>query len=159
MLGLQAGAVSWLRPAQVNVHQQLKSVTGRSPYLAPLKTPASRRVVPLPAFAKDALDRHLARQEPSDLVFCNAKGLPWRRGSFNEIVWKPALAAADLPAELGFHSLRHTYASGLIAEGLHPRVIMARLGHASIEETMNTYGHLFPDSLEQTTDAVQRLFG
>lgn len=66
---------------------------------------------------------------------------------------------AGLPHELGFHCLRHTYAGGLIAGGLHPRVIMARLGHASIEETMNTYGHLFPDSLEQTTEALDRLFG
>lgn len=75
------------------------------------------------------------------------------------LVWKPALEAAGLPAALGFHCLRHTYASGLIAEGLHPRVVMARLGHASIEETMNTYGHLFPDSLEKTTAALDRLFG
>jgi integrase len=46
-----------------------------------------------------------------------------------------ALAAADLPMTFGIHCLRHTYASGLISAGLHPPVVMARLGHASIEET------------------------
>jgi len=56
-------------------------------------------------------------------------------------------------------ALRHTYASGLIAQGLHPRVIQARLGHASISETMDTYGHLFPDSDAETADALDRLFG
>jgi integrase len=159
LLGLQVSAVSWLRPPQVSVHAQLKTVTGRPPYLAPPKTRASQRVIPLPAFARDALAAHLSAAPSSGLVFLNRRGNPWRRGLFNETVWKPALSAAGLPATLGFHCLRHTYASGLIAEGLHPRVVMARLGHASIEETMNTYGHLFPDSLEQTTTALDRLFG
>ena len=159
LLGLQVSAISWLRPCQVSVHTQLKTVTGKPPYLAPPKTRASRRVVPLPAFARDALAAHLADEPTDGLVFRNRRGHPWRRGSFNDAVWKPALTAAGLPSALGFHCLRHTYASGLIAEGLHPRVVMARLGHASIEETMNTYGHLFPDSLEQTTSALDRLFG
>ena len=52
-----------------------------------------------------------------------------------------------LPAEEhGFHDLRHFFASTLIAANLNPKVIQARLGHATIAETMDTYGHLFPDS-------------
>ena len=47
-----------------------------------------------------------------------------------------------------FHDLRHFYASTLIAANLNPKVIQARLGHATISETMDTYGHLFPDSEE-----------
>jgi integrase len=46
-----------------------------------------------------------------------------------------------------------------ISEGLHPRVIQARLGHRSIVETMDTYGHLFPDQNDETTAALDRLFG
>ena len=42
-----------------------------------------------------------------------------------------------------FHDLRHFYASTLIAANLNPKVIQARLGHATITETMDTYGHLF----------------
>ena len=45
-----------------------------------------------------------------------------------------------------FHDLRHFYASTLIAANLNPKAIRARLGHASITETMDTYGHLFPDA-------------
>ena len=37
-------------------------------------------------------------------------------------------------------------ASTLIAAILNPKVIQARLGHATIKETMDTYGHLFPES-------------
>nr|WP_127935191.1 tyrosine-type recombinase/integrase [Nonomuraea polychroma] len=42
-------------------------------------------------------------------------------------------------------NLRHFYASGLIKANLNPKVIQTRLGHATIAETMDTYGHLFPD--------------
>jgi integrase len=40
----------------------------------------------------------------------------------------------------------HFYTSTLIAANLNPKVTEARLGHASITETMDIYGHLFPDS-------------
>ena len=43
------------------------------------------------------------------------------------------------PVGTRFHHLRHFYASGLIAANLNPKVIQARLGHASITETMDTY--------------------
>jgi integrase len=54
--------------------------------------------------------------------------------------------------------LRHTYASALIAAGVHVRVVQARLGHASIVETMDTYGHLVPDADEQTRSAMERAY-
>ena len=92
-------------------------------------------------------------------MFANRRGGIWRRGSFNDSVWKPALRRAGLDERFGFHALRHTYASGLIAENVHPRVIQARLGDESIVETMDTYGHLFPDGRDETTTALDRIFG
>jgi hypothetical protein len=46
------------------------------------------------------------------------------------------------------------YASALIAANLNPKVIQARLGHATIAETMDTYGHLFSDSDDLGRGAV-----
>lgn len=77
-----------------------------------------------------------------------------RRGAFNESVWTPTLEWAGLPRAYGFHSLCHTCASSLISQGLHSRVIQARLGHTSIVETMDTYGHLFPDANDESTRAL-----
>jgi integrase len=54
--------------------------------------------------------------------------------------------ATGLPRSTRYHDLRHFYASALIAANLNPKMIQARLGHATIAETMDTYGHLFPDS-------------
>ena len=41
-----------------------------------------------------------------------------------------------------FAGPRHSHAALLIAEGIHPKVLPVRLGHASITTTLDTYGHL-----------------
>ena len=143
---------------ELSVEQQCRVVPGGPKEITPeLKTQASRRVLPLPQFVVTALARHveLYGLGPEQTVFFSPRGGLWRRGSFNETVWKPALMRAGLPRQYGFHALRHTYASSLISAGLHPRVIQARLGHKSIVETMDTYGHLFPDANEETTRVLE----
>jgi integrase len=147
---------------ELSVEQQCRGVPGGPPEItAELKTAASRRVLPLPQFVVTALARQIELYGlgPQQTVFFSPRGRLWRRGSFNETVWKPALERAGLPREYGFHALRHTYASSLISAGLHPRVIQARLGHKSIVETMDTYGHLFPDANEETTRALDAHYG
>ena len=67
--------------------------------------------------------------------------------------WREAVASAELPAGTRFHDLRHFYASTLIAANLNPKVIQTRLGHATITETMDTYGnsqelHLMGENLQ-----------
>jgi len=56
------------------------------------------------------------------------------------------VVGVGLPNGTRFHDLRHFYESTLIAGGLHRKAIQARLGHATITETMDVYGHLFPDA-------------
>ena len=58
-----------------------------------------------------------------------------------------------------FYDLRHTHASLLIAEGVHPKKIAERLGHSSIKLTMDLYGHLFEGSDKESADRMQKLFG
>ena len=53
-----------------------------------------------------------------------------------------------------FHDLRHYFASLLIAAGLDVKVVQTRLRHASATTTLNTYGHLWPDSDESSRAAV-----
>jgi integrase len=52
-----------------------------------------------------------------------------------------ALAAVGLPAGTRFHELRHFYASLLIDAGESVKVVQSRLGHATAEETLNTYSN------------------
>lgn len=53
------------------------------------------------------------------------------------------LAKAGLP-KLRFHDLRHTCATLLLAQGVHPRLVMEILGHSQIAVTMNIYSHVIP---------------
>jgi hypothetical protein len=59
-----------------------------------------------------------------------------------------------LPEGFRFHDLRHFYASLLINKGLDVKVVQARLRHASAKTTLDTYGHLWPDSDETTRAAI-----
>ncbi len=45
-----------------------------------------------------------------------------------------------------FHDLRHSFASLLIEQGAHVKYISEQLGHASVQTTLDRYGHLFDQS-------------
>jgi integrase len=61
---------------------------------------------------------------------------------------------------LGGPDLRHSYASLLIAQGEHPRLIAEQLGHASVQITLDRHGHLMPGSYDHAGDRLEAaLFG
>jgi integrase len=137
------------------VDQQLVTVPGQEPFLAPPKTAASMRTVPLPQIVLDALAAHLALCPTDGLVFVNEGGRPIRRTAFGS-AWRAAVAAAGASAGTGFHDLRHFYASLLIRHGESVKVVQARLGHASAAETLDCYSHLWPDSEDLTRRPLTR---
>jgi integrase len=80
--------------------------------------------------------------------------LPAGRDAPPECLNRCADPAHRIPVGTRFHDLRHFYASALIAANLNPKVIQARLGHATLAETMDTYRHLFPDAEDLGRTAV-----
>jgi integrase len=152
--GLTVPRVDFLR-RRVHVHEQAQAGE-----FAPLKTKASRRMIPADDWVLAAVTTHLQRfgPGPSGVVVTNAAGRIAQRNSFGDR-WRAAVKAAALPPGTRYHDLRHFYASALIAANLNPKVIQARLGHASITETMDTYGHLFPDSEDLGRGAVEAALG
>jgi integrase len=155
-LGLTVDRVDFLRRT-VTVNRQLVTVPGREPFLAPPKTSASVRAIPLPQIVLDALAAHLAAFPTDELVFVNERGHPIRRTAFGSR-WRAAVVTAGAPSGTGFHDLRHFYASLLIRHGESVKVVQARLGHASASETLDTYSHLWPDSEDRTRTAVDEAF-
>ena len=95
---------------------------------------------------------------PGGLLVTNRLGAPVRRSSFGEF-WRMAVESCDLPTGTRFHDQRHFYASALIRAGLHPKAIQSQLRHATISETMDTYGHLFPDAEDHGRGALDSLLG
>jgi len=155
--GLSVDRVDFIRRT-LHVDRQLVKVTGRAPFFGPPKTAASVRTIPLPQVVVEALSAHLAQYGagPDGLLF-QLDGLPIRRSSFFQRVWRPALKAAGLPRDTHFHALRHYYASLLIRHGESIKTVQARLGHASATETLDTYSHLWPDSDDRTRQAVDEV--
>ena len=81
--------------------------------------PSSGSVAPAPPHGEvvvDALAAHSAAFPTDDLVFLNERGQPIRRSQFGHL-WRAAVEAAGAPNGIGFHDLRHYYASLLIQHG------------------------------------------
>ena len=54
------------------------------------------------------------------------------------------LAARAGVRPIRFHDGRHTHASLMLKQGVHPKIVQERLGHASIQITLDTYSHVAP---------------
>ncbi len=124
---------------------------------------SSRRMVNLPQVILSELLEHRRRQDEeralagtrwkdTGFVFTTTIGTPLEprniTRAFSEII-----QAAELP-RVRIHDLRHTAATLLLAQGVHPRVVMELLGHSQIAVTMNTYSHVVPALRKDAADKM-----
>jgi integrase len=58
-----------------------------------------------------------------------------------------------------FHDLRHTHATLMLGEGVHPKIVSERLGHATIGITLDTYSHVLPNLQEESARKLDALLG
>ena len=119
------------------------------------KTEKSRRSVMLSGPAVEALVHHRKAQDAqrtemanlweddNDLVFRSTTGSPLQRHNLVTRSFKPLLKRAGLP-DMTFHGLRHTAASLLFSQNVHPKVVQEMLGHSDISMTLNIYSHMIP---------------
>ena len=165
LLGLRWDDVD-LGASKLVVRRALQRQNEAGPVFVEPKTGRSRRAIVLSRRAALALREHRARQRErrlaagpawraQRLVFCNTTGGPadpsWQRAVFYE-----ALNRAGLPA-IRFHDLRHTAATLLLAQGVHPKVVSEMLGHATITLTLDTYSHLLPVMHQQAAAAMDAI--
>src|SRR3954452_10087110 len=137
--------MSWRPSASVTTHDCMRATI--QPGLSP--TP-----VPIPEPLALALSAHVA-EWGSKTVLVNELGRQLAPRSLEDAVQKARAKVASLPPNFRFHDLRHYFASLLIAGGSDVKVVQARLRHASAKTTLDTYGHLWPDSDESTRAVVQ----
>lgn len=160
LFGLTSDRIDFLRRT-LRVDQQLVRIRGVGVELAPLKTQASYRTIPLGQVVLDALAVHMAEYPPHPelgLVFTNELGAPIQQHPF-AAVWAGARDRAGLPVWATPHSLRHYFASVLIRAGASVKVVQARLGHSSAKTTLDVYGHLFADEEDRTRAAIDAELG
>lgn len=119
------------------------------------KSDASVRRVPMSRELHETLQQHLLTvpENPYELVFCTKQGTPLDPGNVVRREFKPALTRAGLRS-IRFHDLRHSFVAMLLELDINLKIIQELVGHASIQTTMDIYGHLLPETKQQ---AVQRI--
>lgn len=131
--------------------------TPARPVFYPPKTRAGNREIPIPAELASALRRWKLACPKSelDLVFPSKTGSPVFRSIVLRGALYPALRRAGL-RQVGWHSLRHSYATSLITAGVPVNQVSAYLGHANSAITLRVYCHFFRNS---DASAIDRVFG
>lgn len=134
------------RPEPASLHRRL-ALTYRQSAVTALREHRVRQLQ----------DRLLAgsRWVDTSYVFTSSVGTPLD-GSNVTNRFHSHLEAAGLPRQR-FHDLRHACASFLLAQGVHPRVVMEILGHSQIALTMNLYSHVVPELQREAANSMDAL--
>lgn len=150
-----------------------KSNRGKATVQEWTKTKSSRRTVRLTDYTIRALREHRDRQafirkaagdtwQEHDLIVSTRFGTPINPAnvtrSFDRITALTKLADGRPVTKITPHGLRHTCATLLMREGVHPKIVSERLGHASITITLDLYSHAVPDDQSAATQALDSLF-
>lgn len=117
------------------------------------KTKASIRRIDLDDRTLEILDRRI-RNGISPFVFSRGTDMlvPWNISNTTR-----AKCRKSGISDHRFHDFRHGHATYLLQEGVHPKIVQARLGHASIKMTLDTYSHLIPGMQIVVVNALQNL--
>ena len=174
--GLRWGEMSALKTSDLDLAATPPTLTVRRAWkdtrtagwvLGPPKTPAARRTIAVDETVAEILARHSATGDPDDYVFTGARGNPLRNHNFHTHHWQPALKLASDPGTQGdtrlrkkprIHDLRHTHAAWLISQGCDLAIIKHRLGHESIQTTVDVYGGLLVEAQHKALPAISAAF-
>jgi Site-specific recombinase XerD len=135
------------------------------------KTTSSVRPIAIDVDTKNSLIKHfnISRSEQrqaqsinkpysnNDLVFCTTNGAACSPRNLMRAYYL-LLDKIDVP-KITFHNLRHTHATLLLLEGIHPKIVSERLGHSSVKITLDTYSHLLPTMQEEAANSIGNIFG
>ncbi|PPF41330.1 site-specific integrase [Rathayibacter sp. AY1A2] len=153
--GLKVGDIDFLR-REFHVRRQIQRENGGKVEIR-LPKYASERVVTAPAALLEILSEHIALCQLQGLsdawLFLGSNGNPAHQNTIG-YAWRKTKAAAGVDG-FRLHSLRHFYASGLIAAGCDIATVQHALGHTSPTVTLRTYTHLWPKAEERTRAAAQ----
>jgi integrase len=149
--GMRQGELKALQWSSIDWQNRSLAVQhSRCDYTGELTSPKSNRVRHIPMDV-DVYELLLKRKKETGYVFLNEKRQP-----FDAQCLKRRLARVQRKADLrkiGWHTLRHTFASHLVMKGVPLNAVQALLGHSTITTTMR-YAHLAPSTLRAAVDML-----
>jgi integrase len=165
LLGLKWSDVDCIL-SQVYINRSLHHLKDGSYVFTQPKSARSRRTIALSPSAILTLKEHREKQEAKramlglplkddDLVFSTLEGKPLRPDTVTRAFSMLATRAGVKVIRL--HDARHTHASLMLKQGIHPKVVQERLGHASIQMTLDTYSHVAPGLQEAAAASFDKL--
>ena len=90
-----------------------------------------------------------------DLVFSDLEGKPLLPDTITH-AWIKLARRLGLEG-VRLHDLRHTQASLMLKQGVHPKIVQERLGHASIQITLDTYSHVSPGLQQAAAEGFDKM--
>ncbi len=151
-VGLRCAEACGLRVGDVDFMRGIVSPAVQWPGTE-LKTDTSRTPVPIPNDLALTLAAHV-KTWSGETLLTNEIGKPLPPWALERAIRTARGKVKGLPEGFRFHDLRHYLASLLISAGCDVKVVQARLRHASAKTTLDTYGHLWPDSDDRTRTAI-----
>jgi integrase len=151
---------------QISVNRSLHQLRDGSYVFTQPKSVKSRRTIALSPSSVLTLSEHKEDQKgiramlglplrDDDLVFATHDGKPLRPNTVSR-AWAALAAHAGLKI-IRLHDARHTHASLMLKQGVHPKIVQERLGHSSIQVTLDTYSHVVPGLQEAAAESFDRL--
>jgi len=165
LLALRWQDVNFLDP-QISISRSLHQLKDNSFVYTEPKTAKSRRTIALSPSAILTLKEHKEKQDitramlglplkDDSLVFSTPEGTPLRPNTVSR-AWA-ILAARCGVKVIRFHDARHTHASLMLKQGVHPKIVQERLGHSGIAITLDTYSHVAPGLQEAAAAQFDKL--
>lgn len=150
--GLTLDRIEFGDPTRIRIDRQLDTT---APTWGPPK--GDERTITIDRRTVDMLAWHMYRvpTHPSGLIFTGDHGGPLNPATISGQL-RDAGKAMHLPPRFGLHAFRHHHASLLIAAGLSPTAVAARLGHKSPNLTLAVYAHLWRDDEDRAREAIER---
>jgi len=166
LLGLRWCDLDLLQ-CQLSVTRSLHVLRGGKVIIRQPKTAKGKRMIALSPLTASVLREHREKQSleramlgkplaGEDLVFCDLEGSPLLPNTVTHAWIKLVRHTGLKPIRL--HDARHSHASLMLKQGTHPKIVQERLGHASIQTTLDVYSHVAPGLQEAAAARFDQAF-
>ncbi len=164
LLGLKWTDIDFDR-GTISIRRTLQRTSAGLQLIEQTKTAKSRRLISISPSTVEVLKKHRVEQKKEmiqynyrdvyDLVFTSRTGKPVEPRNLREY-FSLITKKAGLPP-IRFHDLRHTHATLLLKQGIHPKIVSERLGHSSISMTLDTYSHVIPSMQKEAAEMFDQI--